>query len=130
MLPHPSSLCQLNSRRFSRQRGITLVETLIALSIIGAVAVAFLAGLTGSLRATIIADEHTVAESLARSQVEAIKKAAYDDDYDDVEIETPQGYDIEIEVEELDVGLQKITVAVLHGDKTVLVVESYKLWRD
>jgi len=92
--------------------------------------VAFLAGLTGSLRATIIADERTVAESLARSQVEAIKKAAYDDDYDDVEIDTPQGYDIEIEVEELDVGLQKVTVTVLHGDKTVLIVESYKLWRD
>ena len=65
------------SRFFRGQRGISLIETLVALSILGAVAVVFLSSLTGASRAAFIIDEQSTAESLARSQMEWVKNASY-----------------------------------------------------
>jgi len=59
------------------ERGITLIEVLIALAILGLVAAAFLSGLATASRAIIIADERTTAESLARSQMEYVKNQEY-----------------------------------------------------
>lgn len=59
------------------ERGMTLIEVLIALAILGLVAVAFLSGLTTASRALLIADERTTAESLARSQMEYVKSQGY-----------------------------------------------------
>ena len=59
------------------ERGISLIEVLIALAILGLVAAAFLSGLATASRAIIIADERTTAESLARSQMEHVKNQEY-----------------------------------------------------
>jgi len=59
------------------ESGTTLIETLVALALLGAIGVAFLSGLATTSRATIIADEQTTAESLARSQIEWAKKVDY-----------------------------------------------------
>lgn len=54
-------------------RGVTLIEVLIAVAILGLVAVAFLSALATASTAIIIADERTTAESLARSELEYVK---------------------------------------------------------
>ena len=59
------------------QKGQTLIEMLIAVAILGVVAVAFLTALTTASGALIIADEHTTAESLARSQLEYVKSQPF-----------------------------------------------------
>ena len=56
-----------------RESGVTLIETLVALAILAVVAVAFVSGLATASKATIIANEQSTAESLARSQLESIK---------------------------------------------------------
>jgi len=61
------------------ERGISLIEVLIALAILGLVAVAFLSGLATASKAVLIADVRTTAESLARSQMEYIKQLEYDE---------------------------------------------------
>jgi len=118
------------------QRGIGFIETLVALAILGAIAVVFLSGLTTASRATFIADEQTTAESLARGQMEWVKHASYVEDaqpqYSPASI--PSGgdyvnYSVVITAEPLhdpDDGIQKITVAIKHSDKTIIVLESYK----
>ena len=58
-------------------KGQTLIEVLIALAILGIVVVAFMTALTTASRAIIVADEHTTAESLARSQLESVKNQGY-----------------------------------------------------
>jgi len=58
-------------------KGQTLIEVLIALAILGIVVVAFMTALTTASRAIIVADEHTTAESLARSELEYVKKQGY-----------------------------------------------------
>ena len=123
-------------------RGVTLIEVLIAVAILGLVAVAFLSALATASTAIIIADERTTAESLARSQMEYIKTLDYEpdvteypaapipDEYED------EGYSATIVVEPLPDpndgtldGIQKIIVTVNHKDKVVLTVEDYKVDR-
>ena len=60
------------------ERGIGLIEVLIALVILGIIAIAFLGGLATTSKAVLVADIRTTAESLARSQMEDVKNQAYD----------------------------------------------------
>jgi prepilin-type N-terminal cleavage/methylation domain-containing protein len=59
------------------EKGVTLIEVLIALAVLGIVSVAFLSGLATSSKAIFVADEIATSESLARSQMEYVKKQAY-----------------------------------------------------
>lgn len=122
----------------SGQSGVTLIETVVALAIIGAVSVAFLSGLTTTSRATIIADEKATAESLAQSQLEAVKRVEYvyeaaqyapapipgDDAY--------VSYSVVISAQPLDVpdgGVQTITVVVTRLGTEVRRLQGYKVDR-
>ncbi len=62
-----------------KERGVTLIETLVALAILGIVAVGFLGALATGAKAMFTADERTTAESLARGQMEYIKNQGYSD---------------------------------------------------
>ncbi len=62
------------------EAGIGIIETLIALALLGIIAVGFLSGLGTASKAIIIADERTTAESLARSQMEYAKNLTYIDE--------------------------------------------------
>ncbi|MFC1957490.1 prepilin-type N-terminal cleavage/methylation domain-containing protein [Chloroflexota bacterium] len=123
------------------ESGATLLETLVALAILGLVAVAFLGGLSTGAKATIVANERTTAESLAQSQMEYVKSQDYDSrnnpQYTQIP-DNPTGYDIFINAERLDAkddghenddGIQKITVTVSHNGNLVLTVEGYKVER-
>lgn len=84
-----------------KEAGVSLIETLIALALLGIIAATFLSGLTTAAKATFIADERATAESLARSQMEYVKSQGYID-YADPEHEeygliiTPASYSVEI----------------------------------
>ena len=60
-----------------RSRGFTLVEVLITIALIGAISVAFFSFMSAATSALIHADERTIAESLARSQLEFVKNQGY-----------------------------------------------------
>ena len=137
----------------SNEAGVSLIETLMALALLGLIGAAFLSGLFTVSKATLLADEQATGESLARSQMEYVKSQGYID-YDDpghgtYELITPpagSGYSIDFTavpfdpatgisydetggVFDSDVGIQKITVTVERGDKSVLTVEDYKVYR-
>lgn len=131
------------------ESGVTLLETLVALAVLGLVAVAFLNGLTTAAQATIIADKQATAESLVRSEIECVKsqdykspgQGPYQNREQRYEFVMPTGYSVEIDVTPidpdtgedlspgLDVGIQKITVAVKRNNNPVLTVEDYKVDR-
>jgi type II secretory pathway pseudopilin PulG len=121
-----------------RESGISLLETAIALAIVGIVAVAFLTGVATASKAAFIADERTTAESLARSQMEWAKNASYSynaTSYSIAPIPTAKdhiNYSANITAEPLydtDDGIQKITVTITRSGKVVLKLEGYKVDR-
>jgi len=120
------------------QQGLTLIETVIALAILGTIAVIFLNGLTTTAEAAFTTDERATAESLAQSQMEWAQNASYTDNatqYSSAPI--PSGsdytnYSVNITAESLhdpDNGIQKITVTITRSGEQVFTLEGYKLDR-
>jgi len=118
-----------------QESGMTLIETLVALAILGAVSVSFLNGMTAASESTFIADEQTTAENLARNQMERVRTADYvygATEYPPAPMPGSKdyiNYSAVITAEPLnnpDDGIQKITVAIKHFDKTIFKLESYK----
>lgn len=127
------------------QKGLTLIETVIALAIMGAIAVAIFLALNVSLKTTASVDQHTTAESLTRTALELIKQCAYDEDYPETSYQDavddgmepfPNGYDVEVkDVRPIDDGIQEVMVEVYYDedgsgvfddDEVVLTTTSYK----
>ncbi|MEA3442624.1 MAG: prepilin-type N-terminal cleavage/methylation domain-containing protein [Chloroflexota bacterium] len=75
-----------------RQKGQSLIEVLIALAILGIVAVAFLTALSTASKSIIVSDEMTTAESLARSELEYVKSQDYIDYSKDFSEREPDVY--------------------------------------
>jgi prepilin-type N-terminal cleavage/methylation domain-containing protein len=145
-------------RFITGQKGLTLIEVLIAIAILGMIAVPFLTALSTSSRGIIIADERTTAESLVRSEMEYIKNCDYHFTGFSYQIppdanNTPWGGFHALDVYYADAGysvnvtgvpidpdtgeesaadlwyIQKVTVKVYHGDKLVLTTSTYKVVR-
>lgn len=136
-----------------KEKGFTLIEVVIALGFLGIMSVAFLGAISNAFTAVFILDERTTAESLARSQMEYVRNAPYQEGGFSYEIPpnppTTQpppwdtsytslescysGYSVEVQgvpCNSPDDGIQKMTVIVEHHDKPeVIKLESYKLQR-
>lgn len=138
-----------------REEGISLIEVLIALAILGVIAAGFLMAIFTAMKADFIADERTTAESIARSQIEFVKEQDYieatgigseviylevtgiTDGYtilsynrDEVPVEDIVAipWDSENnEAEPIDYGLQRIKLLIRHHDKDILTLEGYKV---
>jgi prepilin-type N-terminal cleavage/methylation domain-containing protein len=54
-------------------KGFAFIETVVALALLGIVAVFFLSSISTATKATIVNDEQATAECLVRSEVEYIK---------------------------------------------------------
>jgi len=122
----------------SGESGFTFIETLIALALLGAIAVIFLTGLATSSKAAFIGDQQATAKSLAQNQIEWVKNTEYIYDatqYSPAPMPNSADYanfSVEILVEPLhspDDGIQRITVTVKHADKGITTLESYKVDR-
>ena len=125
------------------EKGFTLIEVIIAMALLGIIAIVFLGALATASNAIIIADERATAESLARSQMEYVKNQDYDGVNNPPQYtllsDTPADYTIVIDAVRLDPngdgtdnddGIQKITVTVDHLEKPeVITLEDYKVDR-
>ena len=134
------------------EKGFTLISVVVAIALLGLVAVLFATGISTATKAVYLDDERATAEGLAKSQIESIKNQAYIDysesDHDTYSaISTPSGYSIELDVVPFDPdtrtpyidqgggvydndkGIQEITVTIEHNDSTILTLENYKLSR-
>ena len=117
-----------------KSRGAGAIEAIIALGILGLVAVTFIGGLSTTLKAISVADEQSTAQAIAQSEMEYVKSQDYinysetgHENYD--LITTPDNYDLSLSVVQLNDGLQKITVIAKHNYKDILTLEDYKVDR-
>lgn len=148
----------LAPRRIGEQKGQILIEVLVALAILGIVAVAFLTALTTTSLALIVADRKTTAESLTRSEFEYIENSPYHpggftyelpsefppwdadqehtlpsgfDNYSLVVTGVPIDPDTRLPLPEGDLDIQEVTVTVYQQGRPgpVLTTSDYKIKR-
>jgi len=114
--------------------GFALIENIVALALLGIVAIVFLGSIGTATKANLVADKRVTAESLARSEVEYIKSCAYEysaTEYPiDPTLSIPSGWSMPTPVVEAlhdpDDGIQKVTITVQHDGKDVFSTFIYK----
>jgi type II secretory pathway pseudopilin PulG len=115
------------------QRGLGLVETLVAVAILGTSVVAFVVALSAGSIAVGEQDEEVVAQSLVRTQLEYTKGYPYDSEATTYPVvDLPEGYAISVGVTAVpgtDADIQKITVTVSRESENIITVEDYKVNR-
>jgi type II secretory pathway pseudopilin PulG len=112
------------------QRGLGLVESIVAVAILGSAVVTFISGLSAGIIAVREGDQEVVAQRLARTQLEYIKSCPYNTSYS--KVDEPEGYTISVEVASIpdtDTDIQKITVTISREGDNILTVEGYKVNR-
>jgi type II secretory pathway pseudopilin PulG len=126
---HSDEAISVGNRDCHTPCGFSMLEVVIAICLLGIIAVSVLSALSTASVALIIADRRATAESLARTQMEDVKDnssnpyekesedpQSYEQDH--VESTDHPGYFISVSAEPLhdpDDGIQKITVTVTYN---------------
>lgn len=119
--------------RLHRESGFGLVESLVAIAILGTGVVSFVTDLSAGSVAVNVQNEAVIAQGLAQTQMEAIKAAPYSStgaSY--TPVSSPEGYAISITTNSAIYNhnnIQKITVTVTHSGNPILTLEEYKVNR-
>ena len=116
------------------QKGIGLVETLVAVAILGTSVVAFVVALSAGSLTVSEHDKETIAQSLAQTQMEYTKSylpyipgaVTYP------VLAVPATYSVAVGVLAVpgaDTNIQKITVSVLKDSVNIITISDYKVNR-
>jgi type II secretory pathway pseudopilin PulG len=113
------------------EKGISLIETLIAIALLGIIGGTLLAGMSGVYKATPVAAEQDIGKSLAQSQMEYALQDEYKLSYTPAPIPSSYGgYTATIDTDSFrDGNIEKITVTIRHNSKEVSELEAYKVNR-
>ena len=123
----------LKNNRFSRQRGVSLMEAAVAVLLLGGCVVTMVMGISSGAIGVQADSQQVTAQGLARTQMELIKNSAFDatgSSYPVVAV--PAGYSVDLDIASVpDAGpdIQKITAAVNVGGETILTLQDYKVNR-
>jgi len=112
------------------ERGISLVEAVVAVAILGGGVLTMILSVSGGALAVQENDHEVVAQSLARTQMEYIKNAGYAPSY--ATVSAPAGYNIAVGIGAVPGGnanIQKITVSVTLDGAVIMTVVDYKVNR-
>ncbi|MFC1942130.1 prepilin-type N-terminal cleavage/methylation domain-containing protein [Chloroflexota bacterium] len=118
-------------------KGFALIETIVALGLLGVVAAVFIGTIGTATNATIVADEQVTAESLVRGEIEYVKGYTYQ--YDATEypvdptLDVPVGWSMPNPVVEAlhgtDDGIQKVTITIQRSGEEKFSALIYKVDR-
>ena len=123
------------------EKGFSLIEIMVAMALVGILGTAVPGALSTAHKTTIFSNEYTMAESLARSQMDHIQNQTYDRTGNPpvytVLANLPDGYSVITPMAARldpkgdgtanDDGLQQITVTVKHGTKSVYTLKDFKV---
>jgi len=123
--------------KLKNQKGVTLVEIVISIAVLGIIAAAVTSYFTWSLGVFKHTDVRSTEESIARSEMEVIKRLPYIESTTSYATGTSyQGYNVTNTVTPTisgTSGLQKISITVARSDTMVgaqsLTITGYKLDR-
>jgi prepilin-type N-terminal cleavage/methylation domain-containing protein len=114
------------------QKGISLIEVLVALAILSLVGLAYISSLSTSSKALFITDEQQTARNIAEMQLEDIRSSNYSlSGYEPMAsiASNYPGYSVVITPDlprEPFINIQRIEVTVFHDDKELYTLVTYK----
>ena len=110
------------------EKGMTLLETILALALLGIISASFLGGVATTSTARVTADESASGKILAESLMEGIKKEPYVASYILTVPDDFAGYSANVSILENN-NIQDITIRVERRNREVFTLESYKVNR-
>ena len=112
----------------SREKGVTLIETIIAIALLGIIGTMMFGGMSGFYRAVPVIEEQEIGKQLAQNQLETAMQKPFSSSYLPAPIPAEfSGYSAAISVTSIYTGkLQKITVTINRGGETTATLETYK----
>jgi type II secretory pathway pseudopilin PulG len=120
-------------KRIKRQQGIGLVETLVAVAILGTAVVSFMVALSTGAISVGEHDRQTTAQQLVQAQLEYIKSYNYDAGaLTYPAIAAPAGHAISVTVSPVpggDTDIQMVTVIITRDGENILEISDYKVNR-
>jgi len=111
------------------EKGFSLLETILALALLGIISACFLGATATTSNARVINDEKASGKILAESIMENIKKEAYLASYNVTVPSDFAGYTASVTVIENN-NIQDITVGITRRNREVFSLESYKVNRE
>lgn len=113
------------------EKGFSLIEVIISIAILSIIGTGIMAALGTASKELLTTDERETAQNIAEMQMEYIKSQPYASSYlpEDISATYP-GYSAIIETGSIvsrDGDIQKITMVVHHGIRTILTQEGYKV---
>ncbi|MCX8126905.1 MAG: type II secretion system GspH family protein, partial [Dehalococcoidia bacterium] len=112
-----------------RESGMTMVETLTVVAMLGIIGTIALTGLASSVSGGGIVVERAAAIALVQRQLEYLKTLPYQpapSEYGSIEV--PQSYRLTCQSQPLpDGNMQKVVVTLVKNDRPLLVIESIKV---
>ena len=114
-----------------RQYGLTLIEVIVAIGLLGVVAVGFFGALNTVSKVRLIRDEWETAKNLAESQMEFVKQLAFNSTYDPAPVPSDYaGYTVSIYADNItsrDGNIQKIKVLVSYRGRSLVLADNATL---
>jgi len=115
------------------ESGMTLLEALVSIGILGGVVLTMIFGMSGGALAVKENGQEVTVQNLARNQMEYIKNLAYVSGASTYpKISTPPGYSITVGVTSVpgtNTNIQKVTANVSRNSALLMTVSDYKVNR-
>jgi prepilin-type N-terminal cleavage/methylation domain-containing protein len=122
--------CLSGIKAFKDERGLTLVESLVTIAIVGVVLTTFAVALSTGSMAVSESDQQVTVQSLARNQMEYTKGYPYNPAATTYPtVNTVENYSISVAVAQVEVNLQKVTASISKEGQVLLSVDDYKVNR-
>jgi len=112
------------------EKGLSLIDVVIAIGVLGILAVGFLTASRSATTTLIRVDEKETAKNLAETQMEYVKALPFSESYSPMDAPGYDAFTVDIvtsDISERDAGIQNVTVVVEREGREITRLSNYRV---